>query len=592
MRVLVVDQDSAQLESIARSLRDRYIVDAVTNKGDCLDLLRQNTFEVIVAGERLEDGSGLELLGQAAKRWPSMLRIFAADRQRLQLLKGRLGPFELFQTLTYPLDPDRLISALELAGAAQDANADTANIQHVVLGADVYAEETGESDPFPPPKPEPRAVPEPRDPPRVASLRSVTRSGTPLRVSRSSGSGRPTSRRALAVAEAPEAPAAPAPPKRNPVRAPLVSQPRASAPRAIGPQSNEDLAEVAEIAREVRSALEPGVLEPESHRRALLVCTGALVLLAAVLVGFKIFGGPHQGTRQSPPLIAHREPSASTPPAVAHDTSPSASSQPVKSSSSAAVAAREIKPPTHEAIGRTPPASRHPKGAALTAAQPRAERGVPDTSVAKEPALAPETPVGMMLASPETLGPTSSGQVTADRSQSEQQVPTRDNPTSAQQPAAAATGPSASAVPPAATRPPATSVTLASAAPVIPNSASSTPGTTAAPPAPAATPASTDPGEPPPVVREAKLIHRVNADYPSAARHEGIQGFVELAVIVSGQGMVTDVSVAQSTPPGVFDKAAISAVRRYRYDPRYVDGLPAEAHLRVRLDFGPDPGSR
>jgi protein TonB len=65
-----------------------------------------------------------------------------------------------------------------------------------------------------------------------------------------------------------------------------------------------------------------------------------------------------------------------------------------------------------------------------------------------------------------------------------------------------------------------------------------------------------------------------------------------LAVIVSGQGMVTDVSVAQSTPPGVFDKAAISAVRRYRYDPRYVDGLPAEAHLRVRLDFGPDPGSR
>src|SRR5579862_717936 len=133
MRVLVVDQDSAMLETIVRSLRDRYTIDAVTNKGDSLDLLRQNTFEVIVAGERLEDGSGLELLGQAAKRWPSMLRIFAADRERLQLLKGRLGPFELFQTLTYPIDPDRLLSILTLADAAQDANADTANIQHVVL---------------------------------------------------------------------------------------------------------------------------------------------------------------------------------------------------------------------------------------------------------------------------------------------------------------------------------------------------------------------------------------------------------------------------------------------------------------------------
>src|SRR5579862_3360333 len=108
MRVIVVDQDSALLEAIARSLRDRYTIDAVTNKGDCLDLLRQNTFEVIVAGERLEDGSGLELLGQVAKRWQSMLRIFSADPHRLELLRGRLGPFELFQVLPYPLDPDDL----------------------------------------------------------------------------------------------------------------------------------------------------------------------------------------------------------------------------------------------------------------------------------------------------------------------------------------------------------------------------------------------------------------------------------------------------------------------------------------------------
>src|SRR5882724_4472717 len=160
MRVLVVDQDSASNEVIARSLRDLYTVDAVTNKGDCLDLLRSNTFEVIVATERLEDGSGLELLGQVAKKWPSVLRIFAADRHRLQLLKGRLGPFELFQTLTYPVDPDRLIATLNLAGAAQDANADTPNIQHVVLSGEPpeapeeteQAAEPGESQEFPAPQ--------------------------------------------------------------------------------------------------------------------------------------------------------------------------------------------------------------------------------------------------------------------------------------------------------------------------------------------------------------------------------------------------------------------------------------------------------
>src|SRR5579862_9230295 len=143
MRVLVVDHDSAQNEAIARSLRDLFTVDAVTNKGDCLDLLRTNTFEAIVAGERLEDGSGLELLGQVGKKWPSVLRIFAADRERLKLLRGRLGPFQLFQTLAYPIDPDRLIATLNLAEAAQTADADTSSIQHVELTGDFPEFEAG-----------------------------------------------------------------------------------------------------------------------------------------------------------------------------------------------------------------------------------------------------------------------------------------------------------------------------------------------------------------------------------------------------------------------------------------------------------------
>src|ERR1700760_2774848 len=144
MRVLVADQDSASNEAIARSLREHYVVDAVTNKGDCRDLLRSSTYEVVVAGERLEDGSGLDLLGTVSKKYPSVLRIFAADRHRLQLLKGRLGPFQLFQTLTYPIDPERLLSALALAGADPDAesDADASDIQQVESGGSSESERT------------------------------------------------------------------------------------------------------------------------------------------------------------------------------------------------------------------------------------------------------------------------------------------------------------------------------------------------------------------------------------------------------------------------------------------------------------------
>src|SRR5262249_47940161 len=181
MRVLVVDQDSANNEAIARSLRDLFTVDAVTNKADCLDLLRSNTFEVIVAAERLADGSGLELLGQIARKWPSVLRIFAADRQRLSLLKGRLGPFELFQPLTYPIDPDRLIATLNLAEAAQDAHADTTNIQHFVLGDEPppeqieEVEEVSRTGEFPAPQPLPRAASAGHSREESQALRSASR---------------------------------------------------------------------------------------------------------------------------------------------------------------------------------------------------------------------------------------------------------------------------------------------------------------------------------------------------------------------------------------------------------------------------------
>ena len=79
----------------------------------------------------------------------------------------------------------------------------------------------------------------------------------------------------------------------------------------------------------------------------------------------------------------------------------------------------------------------------------------------------------------------------------------------------------------------------------------------------------------------------MDADYPSAARRDGIQGFVDLEITVSEQGSVEDVSVIQAMPVEVFDKAAIAAVRKWKYDPRFVDGLPSKANLKVRLQFAP-----
>jgi protein TonB len=88
------------------------------------------------------------------------------------------------------------------------------------------------------------------------------------------------------------------------------------------------------------------------------------------------------------------------------------------------------------------------------------------------------------------------------------------------------------------------------------------------------------------VIREAKLIHSVPPDYPSAAKRDGIEGSVDLDVTVSSRGVVEDVSVLHATPPDMFEKSAVAAVRKWKYDPRFVDGLASQAHVKVHLDFG------
>src|SRR5262249_49471426 len=74
-----------------------------------------------------------------------------------------------------PIVPDRLIATLDLAAAAQNANADTSTIQHVVLSGALPASATDgatdpeessaagnvelEEQPFPAPRPAPRMAP-------------------------------------------------------------------------------------------------------------------------------------------------------------------------------------------------------------------------------------------------------------------------------------------------------------------------------------------------------------------------------------------------------------------------------------------------
>jgi protein TonB len=89
-----------------------------------------------------------------------------------------------------------------------------------------------------------------------------------------------------------------------------------------------------------------------------------------------------------------------------------------------------------------------------------------------------------------------------------------------------------------------------------------------------------EPAAPPPA---RKLTRYVAPDYPREALMRGIEGWVDLDLTINAAGDVVASNVLGGKARQVFDRAAGSAVRRWKYEPR-ADGEPFQA-LQVRVTF-------
>jgi len=85
--------------------------------------------------------------------------------------------------------------------------------------------------------------------------------------------------------------------------------------------------------------------------------------------------------------------------------------------------------------------------------------------------------------------------------------------------------------------------------------------------------------------REPSALVRVPPVYPPGARARGVQGRVVVEFTIGADGRVADPQVVEATPRGVFEGAALDAVRQWRFAPR-VRGLEAEpARARQTIQF-------
>ena len=86
-----------------------------------------------------------------------------------------------------------------------------------------------------------------------------------------------------------------------------------------------------------------------------------------------------------------------------------------------------------------------------------------------------------------------------------------------------------------------------------------------------------------PDVAEGRLLHRVQPEYPEAARRQGIQGPVVVNLRIDKDGAVQDAIVVSG--PAVLAQAAVAAVKQWQFKPHYIDGREVETQTRITLRF-------
>ena len=73
--------------------------------------------------------------------------------------------------------------------------------------------------------------------------------------------------------------------------------------------------------------------------------------------------------------------------------------------------------------------------------------------------------------------------------------------------------------------------------------------------------------------------------YPRVARQRGQEGIVELRVQVRADGTCGEVVVDKGSGHRVLDRAAVKAVRRWRFRPATRDGRPVDDWIAVPVEF-------
>ncbi|ESS72910.1 TonB family protein [Methyloglobulus morosus KoM1] len=114
-----------------------------------------------------------------------------------------------------------------------------------------------------------------------------------------------------------------------------------------------------------------------------------------------------------------------------------------------------------------------------------------------------------------------------------------------------------------------------------------TPDTSASPALPANKPTKTGSGEAPIKSVDSGVVPlvRVKPTYPMRAASRHIEGWVKIEFTVSPSGTVANARVVDASPPGIFDEAALDAIKEWKFKPKIENGATVTQRAVQTLKF-------
>ena len=112
-RLLIVDDELANLQKLQRAFISRYDVHSALSGAEALKILEKTPVDAIITDQKMPDMTGIELLEISQKNYPHLVRIILTGYTDVEDLIAAINTGKVHKYITKPWEPDALLMAIQ-----------------------------------------------------------------------------------------------------------------------------------------------------------------------------------------------------------------------------------------------------------------------------------------------------------------------------------------------------------------------------------------------------------------------------------------------------------------------------------------------